>query len=130
MTEHYESFENLSPEELYRRAIDGAIIAVGYADQLLNQAINELGADKEIEYPDTAYEVPVVYGFSDFEVHKLSDLPQVIGYARKHIVEVPTLENAMIAGESTLFAAEVRVGREPLRPQIPRARVRGRYLGP
>ena len=102
-----ENYEHLTKEELYRRAIDGAIIATGYADHLLAQAINVLGPDHKIEYPDTAYELPVVYGFSKFEVHTLSDLPQVLGYARKNIIEVPTYENALVAGQSTLFAADV-----------------------
>jgi len=102
-----ENYEHLTNEELYRRAIDGAIIATGYADHLLAQAINVLGPDHTIEYPDTAYELPVVYGFSKFEVKTLSDLPQVLGYARKNIIEVPTYENAIVAGQSTLFAADV-----------------------
>ncbi len=101
-----ENFEHLTNEELYRRAIDGAIIATGYADHLLAQAINVLGPDHTIEYPDTAFELPVVYGFSKFEVKTLSDLPQVLGYARKNIIEIPTYENALVAGQSTLFAAD------------------------
>ncbi len=105
--DYYTSYENLNPKELYQRAIDGAIIATGYADQLLNQAINVLGPDKEIEYPDTAYELPTVYGFTSYECHKLGDLPQVLGYARSRIIEEPTWENAIVAGESTLFAADV-----------------------
>ncbi|MCJ2540970.1 MAG: hypothetical protein LN414_06865 [Candidatus Thermoplasmatota archaeon] len=103
----YETYENLSKEELYRRAIDGAIIATGYADHLLAQAINTLGPDHPIEYPDTGFELPVVYAFSKFEIKTLSDLPQVLGYARKNIVEVPTYDNAIVAGQSTLFAADV-----------------------
>jgi acetyl-CoA synthase len=102
-----EGYDRLYPEELYRRAIDGAIIAVGYADQLLNQAINVLGPETPIEYPDTAYELPTVYGFTNFECHKLGDLPLVMGYARRRIKEVPTWDNAIIAGESTVFAADV-----------------------
>jgi acetyl-CoA synthase len=103
----YDTYENLSNEELYRRAIDGAIIATGYADHLLAQAINTLGPDHPIEYPDTGFELPVVYAFSKYEVKTLSDLPQVLGYARKNIIEVPTYENAIVAGQSTLFAADV-----------------------
>ena len=103
----YETYENLSKEELYRRAIDGAIIATGYADHLLAQAINTLGPDHPIGYPDTGFELPVVYAFSKFEIKTLSDLPQVLGYARKNIVEVPTYDNAIVAGQSTLFAADV-----------------------
>jgi len=38
----------LSNEDLYKKAIDGAIIATGYADQLLNKAIRQHGRDKEI----------------------------------------------------------------------------------
>ena len=105
--DHYETYENLSNEELYRRAIDGAIIATGYADQLLNQAITVLGSDHPIEYPDTGYELPIVYAFSKYEVHTLGDLPLAVGYARSLIVEVPTYENALMAGQATLFAADV-----------------------
>jgi acetyl-CoA synthase len=101
------TYEHLDKEELYRRAIDGAIIATGYADHLLAQAINTLGPDHPIEYPDTGFELPVVYAFSKYEVHTLADLPQVLGYARKNIIEEPTYENALVAGQSTLFAADV-----------------------
>jgi hypothetical protein len=43
----------ISQVALYKKAIDGAIIATGYADQLLKTAIRQYGRDKEIGYPST-----------------------------------------------------------------------------
>ena len=50
----------LSNEDLYKKGIDGAIIATGYADQLLNKAIRQYGRDKEIGYPSTGYYLPCI----------------------------------------------------------------------
>ncbi|MGA7074973.1 MAG: hypothetical protein WBZ42_00275, partial [Halobacteriota archaeon] len=50
----------ISQVALYKKAIDGAIIATGYADQLLNKAIRQHGRDKEIGYPSTGYYLPCI----------------------------------------------------------------------
>lgn len=102
-----ESGEPISQKRLFEMAIEGAIIAVGYADQLLSVAIEKYGYDQKIEYPDTGFELPSIYAWDGREVKKLGDLPPILGKVRGKIREEPTFENALIAGEATMIAAEI-----------------------
>lgn len=97
----------VSKEQLFELAISGAITAVGYADVLLNRAIRKYGYDKQIQYPDTGYELPCFYGWTKTEIKKLGDLPPLLGEVRSKIKHEPTYENALIAGEATMWAAEI-----------------------
>ena len=97
----------VSQEELFNMAISGAVTATGYADILLNRALRKHGADKTVGYPDTGYELPCFYGWSTTPVEKLGDLPVLLGEARAKIKHEPTLENALIAGEATMWSAEI-----------------------
>jgi len=104
---HRESRPPITQERLYEMAIEGAIIAAGYADQLLGTAIEKYGYDKLIEYPETGYELPSIYAWDGREVKTLADLPGALGDARSKIREEATLDNALIAGEVTMIAAEI-----------------------
>jgi CO dehydrogenase/CO-methylating acetyl-CoA synthase complex beta subunit len=97
----------ISQKELYGMAITGGISAVGYADVLLNKAIKTHGPDKEVGYPDTGYELPCFYGWTTTEVKKLGDLPSLLGQVREKICHEPTYENALAAGEATMWSAEI-----------------------
>ncbi|MEE9115292.1 MAG: acetyl-CoA decarbonylase/synthase complex subunit alpha/beta, partial [Thermoplasmata archaeon] len=97
----------ISQKELFSMAITGGISAVGYADVLLNKAIKTHGPDKEIGYPDTGYELPCFYGWTTTEVKKLGDLPALLGEVREKICHEPTYENALKAGEATMWSAEI-----------------------
>lgn len=91
----------------YEQAIKGAIIAMGYADILLNVAINRFGRDKEISYPNTNYDLPVIYSLNKKKVEKLGDLPIILGEIKALLQEEPTHENMLTAGKITLYAAEI-----------------------
>lgn len=97
----------VSQTELFRMAISGAITATGYADVLLNRALRKYGADKTVEYPDTGYELPSFYGWTTTPVKTLGDLPSLLGQVRAKIRFEPTLENALTAGEATMWSAEI-----------------------
>jgi acetyl-CoA synthase len=97
----------ISQKDLFRMAITGAITATGYADVLLNRAIRKHGPDKEINYPDTGYELPSFFAWTDRPVKKLGDLPALLGKVRAKIDHEPTFENALIAGEATMWSAEI-----------------------
>ena len=97
----------VTQQRLFEMAIEGAIIAVGYADQLLGVAIEKHGYDKNIEYPETGFELPSICAWDGREAKKLGDLPQILGRVRGKIREEPTFENALIAGEATMIAAEI-----------------------
>ena len=94
-------------EALYKKAIDGAIIATGYADQLLNKAIRQHGRDKEIGYPSTGYYLPCITAWTGESVTKLAQLPRILGEVRGKIREEYTFDNAVASGEATMVAAEI-----------------------
>jgi acetyl-CoA synthase len=114
-----EGAPKLTQKELFKKAIDGAIIATGYADILLNHAIKKYGADKEIAYPDTGYGLPCIDAWSGVEVKKLKDLPPLLGEVRGRIVEKYTYENAVAAGEAVLYSAEIVEALKYLEPGDP-----------
>jgi len=97
----------ISQERLYEMAIEGGIIAAGYADQLLGTAIEKYGYNQLIEYPETGYELPSIYAWDGREVKTLGDLPGALGNVRSKIKEKASLENALIAGEVTMISAEI-----------------------
>ena len=97
----------ITQQQLFSMAIIGAISATGYADILLNRAIKKYGQNHPIGYPDTGYELPSFYGWTDKEVKTLGDLPSLLGEVREKIRHEPTYENALIAGEATMWSAEI-----------------------
>ncbi|MGF7186709.1 acetyl-CoA synthase [Desulfitispora alkaliphila] len=99
--------EGKEPKKLFQQVYNGAITATSYAEILLNKAILEYGADQEINYPDTAYYLPVIRSLSGEEVTKLGQLPPILNRMRGQIYEKLTFENSLLAGESVLYAAEI-----------------------
>jgi len=96
-----------APKKLFKRCYDGAIIATSYAEILLSQALREHGPDKEVAYPDTAYNLPVITALSGERVTRLGELVPILNRIRSQIKEELTFENARLAGEATLYAAEI-----------------------
>ena len=98
----------LTQKQLFKKAIDGSVIATGYADYLLSRAIRKYGRDKEIEYPGTGYHLPSILAWSGEKVTTLGQLPKILGNVRRIINEDEiTLENAIASGEATMISAEI-----------------------
>ncbi|HXZ23754.1 MAG TPA: acetyl-CoA decarbonylase/synthase complex subunit alpha/beta, partial [Methanomassiliicoccales archaeon] len=97
----------LKNQQLFQMAVDGGIIATGYADLLLSVAIDRYGYDQKVEFPETAYMLPSLYAWQGREVHRLGDLPAALGDARGILKPEATYENAIAAGEATMVAAEI-----------------------
>lgn len=98
---------NDKPKKLFRKMYNGTITAMSYAEILLNQAIRKYGEDKEIQYPDTAYHLPVIRSLSGEEVTKLGQLPPILNRMRAQVKDELNFESMLLAGESTLYAAEI-----------------------
>ena len=106
----YSSFpqkERVPKEKLFKMAIEGAIIATGYADVLLNRALRKYGPDQKIEFPETGYQLPSLFAWLGKDSTRLGDLPVLLGEARGKIIEQVTFEAAVASGEATMIAAEI-----------------------
>lgn len=98
----------LTQQQLFKKAIDGAVIATGYAEYLLNRAIKKYGRDQELEYPGTGYFLPCITAWTGKKVKSLGELPLILGEARRKIIEDDiSFENAVASGEATMIAAEI-----------------------
>jgi acetyl-CoA synthase len=95
------------PKRLFRRAYNGTIIALSYAEILLSQALRLHGPEAPVGYPDTAYYLPVIRSLSGEAVTKLGELVPILNRMRNQVMPDLTFENARLWGESTLYAAEV-----------------------
>ncbi len=98
-------------------AVRGAHKIVSRAEKQLAQALDELGQDKPVELPDTAYYLPVIYAMLGLKVKRVGDMQEVLQECRRLLPPIPTEElwlpylgDALDAGMATLFAEEVIEG--------------------
>jgi acetyl-CoA synthase len=94
-------------------AIRGAHSIVGKAESQVEQAKESFGADHVVEFPNTGYYLPVIYGLTGEKVEKLSDMDRVLAMARALLPEAPSehlwlpyLGGTLDAGIATLLAEE------------------------
>lgn len=94
-------------------AIRGAHSIVGRAETMLAQVKEAHGAEHAVEFPNTAYYLPVIYGLTAEKVEKLSDMDRVLTIARDLLPEAPSqdlwlpyLGGTLDAGIATLLAEE------------------------
>jgi acetyl-CoA synthase len=94
-------------------AIRGAHNWVEQAETRLAQLKESIGAEHAVEFPNTAYYLPVVYGLTGEKVERLSDMDRVLAYARDLLPEVPSeklwlpyLGTTLDAGIASLLAEE------------------------
>ncbi|UJS18825.1 MAG: hypothetical protein L3J17_07155 [Candidatus Jettenia sp.] len=95
-------------------AIRGAYQIVDKADKKLAEAIAQKGAGCKVEFPNTAYYLPIIYSMTGIPVKTLEDCVHVIGLARSMLPPlpaekhwVPYLGHTLDAGMATLFAEEI-----------------------
>lgn len=95
-------------------AIRGAHQIVAKAEAKLKEAIDAKGPNEPVEFPNTGYYLPIIYGLTGHKVEKLSDMEWVLNEAKKLLPEVPSehiwlpyLGPTLDAGVATLFAEEM-----------------------
>ncbi|HEY3425241.1 MAG TPA: acetyl-CoA decarbonylase/synthase complex subunit alpha/beta [Negativicutes bacterium] len=89
-------------------AHEGAVAATNLAETLLKEAIEKFGVEAPVKYPDTAYKLPIITALSGEEVYTLGDLPPILSRIQANYLDPePTLGNALLSGEATLFAGEI-----------------------
>ena len=96
------------------RAVRGANALVIEAEAMLQKALDEKGPNTVIEFPNTAYYLPLIYGMTGLEIKELGQLSEVLQIARKLLHPVPAeskwtpyLGETLDSGMATLMAAEV-----------------------
>jgi len=96
------------------RAVRGANALVIEAEAMLQKALSEKGPNTLIEFPNTAYYLPLIYGMTGLEITELSQLSEVLQIARKLLHPVPAeskwtpyLGETLDSGMATLMAAEI-----------------------
>lgn len=95
-------------KQICELAYQGASTAVSVAEKLLNEAIEKLGAEALVKYPDTAYKLPIVTALSGEDVLTLGDIVPVLQRIKENNLRPePELGNALLSGEATLYAGEI-----------------------
>jgi len=97
-----------------RAAIRGAHGYVERAERELREAIEAYGPNKKMEFPNTAYYLPLILALTGLEVKTLADAQQALEHARRLLPPVPEerlwlpyLGPTLDAGIATLIAQEV-----------------------
>jgi acetyl-CoA synthase len=95
------------------RALRGASLIVQEFDALLNKALQELGADKKVEFTNTAYFLPTILGYTGMKVETVGGLKPVLEHCRTLLhtpppgkTWLPYLGETLDAGVATLLAEE------------------------
>lgn len=96
------------------RALRGANALVFEAETMLQTALEEKGPETGVEFPNTAYYLPLIYGMTGMEVTTLGQLTKVLKLARRLLHPIPSqdkwtpyLGETLDSGMATLMAAEV-----------------------
>ncbi|MDP3063392.1 MAG: CO dehydrogenase/CO-methylating acetyl-CoA synthase complex subunit beta, partial [Chloroflexota bacterium] len=107
-------------------AIKGAHGIVEEAERQLEQALKEFGPDKKVAFTNTAYFLPVIYGYMGEKVQTLGEMAPILKYARSLLGPVPKdrmwlpyLGETLDSGVATLFAEEIIEGIRFVRGQQP-----------
>ena len=80
-------------EPLFSACLRGAGYVIGLARMAVEAAEYRRGKDAPIAYPDTAYELPVVFGLTDIRVSTIADAGKVLELAETLVRSGATLEN-------------------------------------
>ncbi|MGA1790647.1 MAG: CO dehydrogenase/CO-methylating acetyl-CoA synthase complex subunit beta, partial [bacterium] len=95
-------------------AIRGAHKIAEKAEKALKASIKEFGKDKKVEFPNTGYYLPVIYGMLGIKVEKLGDMEQVMERIKELLPPVPSeslwlpyLGHTLDAGMATFWAEEI-----------------------
>ncbi len=95
-------------------AIRGAHQIVNQAEADLQKAIEKVGKDAKVAYPNTAYYLPIIFLFLGQKVEKVGDLEYSLQEAKKLLRDIPSdrlwlpyLGDTLDSGVATLIAEEI-----------------------
>jgi len=85
----------------------GSEQALEVCKSLVEQTIKEYGENEKVNFPNTAYSLPVIFAATGQKIGTLSELKGALGVIESLIVKEQNLEKALNAGLATAVAAEV-----------------------
>ncbi|MDP6490376.1 MAG: acetyl-CoA decarbonylase/synthase complex subunit alpha/beta [Kiritimatiellia bacterium] len=95
-------------------AIRGAHEIVSQAEAMFERARQEKSEDTKIEFPDTAYYLPMAYALMELKIETVGQLKPVLEHARDLLAPIPAddlwfpyLGHALDSGIATLLAEEI-----------------------
>ncbi len=95
-------------------AIQGAYNIVQKAEGKLKEALEKYGPEQKIEFPDTAYYLPIIYSLLGAKVETLADAEPVMERVRQLLpphmkgkIHVPYLGHTLDAGMAAILAEEI-----------------------
>jgi acetyl-CoA synthase len=96
------------------RAVRGANALVFEAETMLHTALAEKGPETVVEFPNTAYYLPLIYAMTGEKISTLGDIPPLLEKARSLLHPIPSeskwtpyLGETLDSGMATLIAAEI-----------------------
>ena len=99
--------------EVIAAVIRGAHGFVEEAEKKLTEAIKAKGEDQKLEFPETAFYLPMAYSLMGAEVKTLGELKPVVAHCRELLPEVPAegvwlpyLGDGLDSGIATMLAQE------------------------
>jgi acetyl-CoA synthase len=113
-------------------AMRGAKTLVGEAEELVNKAIEEKGKEQKIEFPETAFFLPMANALLGAEVKTLAETLPVLKEAKSLLHDEPTgdlwlpyLGDALDSGIAALLAEEIICAMRYLKKTEPQADCNG-----
>jgi acetyl-CoA synthase len=95
-------------------AIQGAYNIVQKAEGKLKEAVEKYGPEQKLEFPDTAYYLPIIYSLLGAKIEKLADAEPVMERVRQLLpphmkgkIHVPYLGHTLDAGMAAILAEEI-----------------------
>ena len=95
-------------------AIQGAYNIVQKAEGKLKEALEKYGPEQKLEFPDTAYYLPIIYSLLGAKIEKLADAEPVMERVRQLLpphmkgkIHVPYLGHTLDAGMAAILAEEI-----------------------
>lgn len=96
-------------------AIQGGYKVVSEVEGLYNKALATFSADTKVEFPNTAYYLPVIYSLTGMKVETLEDIKKPLAFARgllpphvKGTNHLPYLGPLLDAGMAGILAYEIK----------------------
>ncbi len=93
----------------------GAHEFVRQAEQAWEKAVEEHGKDQKVEFPQTAFHLPMIYALTERKVNTLGEMEPVLKHCREDLLHpipeenvwMPYLGHGLDEGAATMFAQEI-----------------------